>query len=88
MAKAAHSEDLRAAFEKHRSESQGQVRFVFESHMPRHAVEITAQITRIRSRAARIDIRTTLLQRVASETRPEPALLLILPAKQAKIDGL
>jgi ferritin-like metal-binding protein YciE len=25
MAKAAHSEDLRAAFEKHRSESQGQV---------------------------------------------------------------
>jgi hypothetical protein len=41
----------------------------FESYMPRHAVEITAQITRIRSRAARIDIRTTLLQRVASETR-------------------
>jgi ABC transporter substrate binding protein len=29
----------------------------FESYMPRHAVEITAQIPRIRSRAARIDIR-------------------------------
>jgi hypothetical protein len=30
----------------------------------RHAVEMTAQITRIRSRAARIDIRAKLLQKV------------------------
>src|SRR6266480_2896846 len=44
------------------------------SHMPRHAVEITAQITRIRSRAARIDIQPTLLQKVAPGN-PRPSAL-------------